>query len=146
MSRGLFECKARPRPAAPDGLDHAPHPGSAPSTRSGADGAATGADGSSARLTMTEYRALEAGELHMNCELYLRIVELCGVAEGVGSPQCPRIPVVPESSETLAAVRRGYVRLTDMPPILGVSKPRCHQLAQRDEFPRPTLIRGRRLW
>ena len=29
-------------------------------------------------LTMTEYRALEAGELHIDYEVYLRIGELCG--------------------------------------------------------------------
>ena len=29
-------------------------------------------------LTLTEYRALEAGELYIDYDLYLRIVELCG--------------------------------------------------------------------
>ena len=53
---------------------------------------------------------------------------------------------MPESSEILAAVRRGYVRLTDMPPILGVTEQRCGQLSARHDFPFPTLVRGRRLW
>ena len=30
------------------------------------------------RLTMTEYQALEAGELHIDYDLYERIVDLCG--------------------------------------------------------------------
>ena len=29
-------------------------------------------------LTATEYQALEAGELHIDYDLYLRIIELCG--------------------------------------------------------------------
>ena len=29
-------------------------------------------------LTLTEYRALEVGEMHISFELYERIVELCG--------------------------------------------------------------------
>ena len=29
-------------------------------------------------LTLTDYRALEAGELHITNDLYERIVELCG--------------------------------------------------------------------
>ena len=29
-------------------------------------------------LTLTEYRALEAGELHIDYDLYLKIVVLCG--------------------------------------------------------------------
>ena len=29
-------------------------------------------------LTLAEYRALEAGELHISNDLYERIVELCG--------------------------------------------------------------------
>ena len=29
-------------------------------------------------LTLTEYRALEASELHIDYDLYLRIVDLCG--------------------------------------------------------------------
>jgi hypothetical protein len=29
-------------------------------------------------LTLRQYRALEAGELWIDCELYERIVELCG--------------------------------------------------------------------
>ena len=30
------------------------------------------------RLTLREYRALEAGELHISNDLYERIVEVCG--------------------------------------------------------------------
>ena len=51
-----------------------------------------------------------------------------------------------ESIEVLAALQDGYLRVADMTPILGVTKQRCHQLVQRDEFPPPTLIQGRRLW
>jgi hypothetical protein len=29
-------------------------------------------------LTLREYRSLEAGEMHISCDLYERIVELCG--------------------------------------------------------------------
>ena len=29
-------------------------------------------------LTLIEYRALEAGELHIDYDLYLRITDLCG--------------------------------------------------------------------
>ena len=34
------------------------------------------------RLTMTEYQALEAGELHIDYDLYERIVDLCGWPKG----------------------------------------------------------------
>ena len=52
-----------------------------------------------------------------------------------------------ESIEILAAVEQGFVRLTDMRSILGVTKQRCHQLAQREDFPAPAkLIGTRRLW
>ena len=54
---------------------------------------------------------------------------------------------MPESSEVLAAVEAGMVRLADMPPILGVTRQRCLQLAARADFPRPLeTVRGRRLW
>ena len=33
-------------------------------------------------LTLSEYRALEAGELHITNDLYERIVELCGWPRG----------------------------------------------------------------
>ena len=36
-----------------------------------------------------------------------------------------------ESADILAEVEKGHVRLSDMPPILGMTKQRCHQLAQR---------------
>jgi predicted DNA-binding transcriptional regulator AlpA len=52
-----------------------------------------------------------------------------------------------ESSEVLAAVAAGMVRIADMPPILGVTRQRCHQLAQRADFPQPVKTLGRdRLW
>lgn len=43
-------------------------------------------------------------------------------------------------------VELGRVRLSDMPPILGLTKQRCHQLARRNDFPTPTIVKGRRLW
>lgn len=55
-------------------------------------------------------------------------------------------PRVPESTEILAAIERSHVRLADMPPILGVTKQRCHQLAHRDDFPAPAMVKCRRLW
>ena len=54
---------------------------------------------------------------------------------------------MPESAQILGVIDLGYIRLTDMPPILGVTKPRCQQLVQRDDFPAPAkIIRTRRLW
>jgi predicted DNA-binding transcriptional regulator AlpA len=51
---------------------------------------------------------------------------------------------MPESFAVLAEVQQGYLRLADMTPLLGVTKQRCHQLAQRDDFPAPAkLLRGR---
>ena len=44
---------------------------------------------------------------------------------------------MPESAGILALVERGYLRLADMPPLLGVTKQRCQQLAQREGFPKP---------
>jgi len=40
-------------------------------------------------------------------------------------------------SEVRAALKRGSLRAIDVAPILGVSKHRVGQLAQRDETPRP---------
>lgn len=52
-----------------------------------------------------------------------------------------------ESAGVLEAVGQGYVRLFDMPPILGVIQQRSHQLAQRHDFPAPAMAIGRRrLW
>lgn len=48
--------------------------------------------------------------------------------------------------EVLAMVEQGYVRLADMPPILDVTKQRCHQLVKRDDFPSSTMVNERRLW
>jgi hypothetical protein len=54
---------------------------------------------------------------------------------------------VPESAEILAEVEHGYVRITDMPAILGVTYQRCAQLAEREDFPAPAKATGRRrLW
>ena len=56
-------------------------------------------------------------------------------------------PMMAESSEIFAAVEQGFVRLTYMRPILDVTEQRCHQLAQRDDFPSPAKMMGtRRLW
>ncbi len=52
-----------------------------------------------------------------------------------------------ESAEVLEPVEGEFARLTDLSAILGVTKQRCHQLAQRDDFPPPAkLIGERRLW
>lgn len=52
-----------------------------------------------------------------------------------------------ESAEILAVVEKGYLRLADMPPILGLTKQRCHQLTRRVDFPAPAKVSGRRrLW
>lgn len=54
---------------------------------------------------------------------------------------------MPESLEVLEAVEAGYFRITDMPPILGLTKQRCSQLTRRSDFPSPAKSFGtRRLW
>jgi hypothetical protein len=54
---------------------------------------------------------------------------------------------VPESAEILALVERGYVRLADMPAMLGVSQQACSHLTRREDFPAPAKVIGtRRLW
>ena len=64
---------------------------------------------------------------------------LADTATPVGLP-------MPESREVLAAVEASMVRVVDMPAILGVTVQRCHQLANRADFPRPMqTVPGRRL-
>ncbi len=54
---------------------------------------------------------------------------------------------MPESAKVLEAIDVDCVRLVDMVQIFGVTKQRCHQLAQRDDFPTPARRIGRRrLW
>jgi predicted DNA-binding transcriptional regulator AlpA len=53
---------------------------------------------------------------------------------------------MPESFEMLQAVERGYLRVGDVVDVLGVSRQRCDQLTQRDGFPQPKAVGGRRLW
>jgi hypothetical protein len=63
-------------------LTHAPDPRAAPPEGPRPDGAATGADGRTPETALAEYRALEAGELHITFDLYERIVNLCGWPRG----------------------------------------------------------------
>ena len=42
-----------------------------------------------------------------------------------------------ESAEVLETVEGEFARLTDLSAILGVTKQRCHQLAERGDFPVP---------
>jgi hypothetical protein len=54
---------------------------------------------------------------------------------------------MPESAEIVALVKEGYLRLVDMPRVLGGTWQRCQQLAERGDFPRPAKVIGRRrLW
>ena len=45
-------------------------------------------------------------------------------------------------------VDQGYLRVSDIPPILGVTKQRVSQIvAEREDFPKPAKVIGRhRLW
>ena len=45
-------------------------------------------------LTLTEYRALEAGELHIGYDLYLRITDLCG-GQASEARRPTRAPIAP---------------------------------------------------
>ena len=54
---------------------------------------------------------------------------------------------MPESPEVRALIDEGFVRTVDIAPILGVTRQRVAQLAERDDFPRPAIVMGRRrLW
>jgi hypothetical protein len=54
---------------------------------------------------------------------------------------------MPESAEIVALVGEGYLRLVDLPSVLGGTWQRCQQLTERGDFPRPAkVIRSRRLW
>jgi hypothetical protein len=55
---------------------------------------------------------------------------------------------VPDSAEVLALVEKGYLRMTDIAPILGVTKQRVSQIAaEHEDFPVPAKVIGRhRLW
>jgi hypothetical protein len=50
---------------------------------------------------------------------------------------------VPESAEILALVEHGYLRLTDIAPILAVTIQRVSQIvAEREDFPEPAKWSG----
>jgi hypothetical protein len=54
---------------------------------------------------------------------------------------------MPEARAVLDALHAGYVRIADMPEILGVTQQRCSQLAKAANFPAPVgTVPGRRLW
>lgn len=51
---------------------------------------------------------------------------------------------MPESAEILALVEQGYLRVTDIAPILGVTTQRVSQIvAEREDFPKPVKVIGR---
>jgi hypothetical protein len=55
---------------------------------------------------------------------------------------------MPESTEVRALVEKGYLRMTDIAPILGVRLQRVSQIvAEREDFPAPAkVVRQPRLW
>ena len=55
---------------------------------------------------------------------------------------------MPESAEVRALVEKGYLRMMDIAPILGVTTQRVSQIvAEREDFPKSAKVVGRhRLW